>query len=40
MPEFMDVYSGMSGVTNEALAEAHAADMAIQDDESVILKHA
>ena len=40
MPEFMDVHSGMTGVTNEALAAAHAADLAIQDDECVTFKHA
>ena len=40
MPEFMDVHSGMTGVINEALAEAHAADLAIQDDEGATFKHA
>ncbi len=40
MPEFMDVHSGMAGVTQEALAQAHAADLAIQDDESVNFKRA
>lgn len=40
MPEFMDVHTGMAGITNEALAEAHAADLAIQADEGVNFKHA
>ena len=40
MPEFMDVHTTMKGVTAEALAEAHNADLAIQDDESVNFKHA
>ena len=30
----------MQGVTTEALHEAHNADLAIQDDEQVIFKHA
>ncbi|MBA2560671.1 MAG: SCO4226 family nickel-binding protein [Propionibacteriales bacterium] len=40
MPEFMDVHTGMAGVTAEALAEAHQADLAIQDEEMVNFKHA
>jgi hypothetical protein len=40
MPEFMDVHTGMQGVTPEALHEAHQADLAIQDDEKVNFKHA
>jgi hypothetical protein len=40
MPEFMDVHTQMAGVTAEALLEAHNADVAIQDDESVNFKHA
>jgi hypothetical protein len=40
MPEFMDVHTGMAGVTSEALKEAHDADLAIQDDEKVTFKHA
>lgn len=40
MPEFMDMHTGMSGITEEALAEAHAADLAIQDEEQVTFKHA
>ena len=40
MPEFMDVHTGMEGVTPEALHEAHQADLAIQDDEMVNFKHA
>lgn len=40
MPEFMDVHTGMNGVTPEALDEAHRADLAIQDEEGVNFKHA
>jgi hypothetical protein len=40
MPEFMDVHTSMKGVTPEALMEAHNADLAIQDEESVSFKHA
>ena len=40
MPEFMDVHRGMEGITPEGLAEAHRADLAIQDDEAVDFKHA
>ncbi|MGB9378014.1 MAG: SCO4226 family nickel-binding protein [Mycobacteriales bacterium] len=40
MPEFMDVHTGMTGITKEALAAAHEADLAIQDDEKVNFKHA
>jgi hypothetical protein len=40
MPEFMDVHSGMVGITAERLHEAHQADLDIQDDESVNFKHA
>ncbi|TMC92481.1 MAG: DUF4242 domain-containing protein, partial [Chloroflexi bacterium] len=40
MPEFMDVHEGMTGITPEALAEAHQADLDIQDDEGVNFKHA
>ena len=36
MPEFMDVHEGMTGIT----AEAHQADLDIQDDEGVNFKHA
>ncbi len=40
MPEFMDVHRGMEGVTQEAIEEAHRADLAIQDEEHVDFKHA
>lgn len=40
MPEFMDVHTGMQGITPEALDEAHRADLAIQDEEGVSFKHA
>lgn len=35
MPTYMDVHDGFVGVTEEQLAEAHARDVAIQDDEGV-----
>ena len=40
VPEFMDVHTTMKGVTPEALAQAHNADLAIQDDEGVNFKQA
>lgn len=40
MPEFMDVHSGMTGVTAEMLAGAHRADLVIQDEEGVRFKQA
>ncbi len=40
MPEFMDVHHGMEGITPELLAEAHQADLDIQDTEGVNFKHA
>ncbi len=40
MPRFMDVHHGMVGITAEALAAAHAADLAIQADEGVSFDHA
>ena len=40
MAQFMDVHTSMKGVTDEALAEAHRADLAIQDDEGVDFKQA
>ena len=35
MARFMDVHTQMVGVTGDALAAAHQADLDIQDDESV-----
>ena len=40
MPQFMDVHRSMKGVTEEALKEAHQADLAIQADEKVNFKQA
>ena len=40
MPEFMDVHTGMAGITSEALMAAHNADLAIQDEENVTFKKA
>jgi hypothetical protein len=40
MAQFMDVHTNMPGVTAEALLEAHRADLAIQDEESVDFKNA
>ena len=36
----MIVHTGMTGITPDALMEAHNADLAIQDDEKVNFKHA
>lgn len=35
MTRFMDVHDGFVGVTEEELAEAHRADLAIEDSEGV-----
>lgn len=35
MVRFMDVHTQMAGVTEDALAAAHQADLDIQDDENV-----
>ncbi|MEO8329780.1 MAG: SCO4226 family nickel-binding protein [Candidatus Nanopelagicales bacterium] len=40
MPEFMDVHTSMAGVTQDALAQAHQADLDIQGEEGVDFKHA
>ncbi len=40
MPEFMDVHTTMQGVTPDTLAEAHNADLAIQEEEGVSFEHA
>jgi len=40
MLEFMDVPCSMEGITPEALAEAHQADLDIQGEENVNFKHA
>ncbi|TFC45596.1 SCO4226 family nickel-binding protein [Cryobacterium sp. TMT1-21] len=40
MPRFMDVHDGFVGVTKEQLAEAHAADVAIQDEEGMTFEKA
>ena len=40
VPKFMDVHHGMVGITAEALAAAHAGDLAIQADEHVSFDHA
>ncbi|MBG0828705.1 SCO4226 family nickel-binding protein [Planomonospora sp. ID67723] len=40
MAKFMDVHRGMTGITEEQLREAHAADLAIQDEEQVSFEHA
>jgi hypothetical protein len=36
----MDVHDGMEGITTEALAAAHQADLDIQGEEGVNFKHA
>jgi hypothetical protein len=40
MPDFMDVHTGMIGLTPADLAAAHQADLAIQDEERVCFTHA
>jgi hypothetical protein len=40
MAQFMDVHTSMVGVTSEALAAAHQADLDIQGDESVVFHQA
>ena len=40
MPQFMDVHTGMTGVTAEQLRVAHQADVDIQDAEGVDFQRA
>jgi hypothetical protein len=40
MAQFMDVHHGMKGITAEQLREAHRADLAIEEDESVHFERA
>lgn len=40
MTKFMDVHDGFVGVTEEQLAEAHQADLAIEDSEGVHFERA
>lgn len=40
MAQFMDVHTSMVGVTKEALAEAHQADLDAQGEEGVVFQHA
>ena len=40
MAQFMDVHTGMAGVTHEGLMAAHQADLDIQGDEGVDFKQA
>lgn len=40
MPQFMDVHTGMVGVTAEEIAAAHQADIDIQGEEGVEFKQA
>jgi hypothetical protein len=40
MAKFMDVHSGFFGVTAEQLKEAHARDLAIEQDEGVHFERA
>jgi hypothetical protein len=40
MATFMDVYHGMTGITEEQLAQAHKADLAIEADEHVHFRQA
>jgi len=40
MRKFMDIHHGMVGITPDALAAAHANDLAIQAEENVSFDHA
>jgi len=40
MPTFMDIHHGMVGISPEGLAEAHAADLALQAEEGVTFDRA
>ncbi|GCD95661.1 SCO4226 family nickel-binding protein [Embleya hyalina] len=40
MATFMDVHTGMTGITGEQLAAAHRADLAIEAEEGVHFKQA
>jgi uncharacterized protein DUF4242 len=40
MPKYMDVHSGLVGVTEAQLKEAHEADLAIEDEEGVHFERA
>jgi hypothetical protein len=40
MAKFMDIHRGMNDISPEALAEAHDADLALQDGEGVEFTHA
>jgi hypothetical protein len=40
MAQFMDVHDGFVGVTEEQLAEAHAADLAVEGEEGVHFERA
>jgi hypothetical protein len=40
MAQYMDVHDGFVGVSKEQLAQAHAQDVAIQDEEGVMFERA
>ncbi|WP_308465546.1 SCO4226 family nickel-binding protein [Rathayibacter soli] len=40
MAQFMDVHDGFVGVTEDQLAEAHAADLAVEGEEGVHFERA
>jgi len=40
MAQFMDVHDGFVGVTKDQLAEAHAADLAVEGEEGVHFERA
>ena len=40
MPKYMDIHTGMVGITPEALKAAHEGDLAIQGEEDVSFDHA
>ncbi|MGW5974909.1 SCO4226 family nickel-binding protein [Streptomyces sp. NPDC055186] len=40
MTQFMDIHHGMQGITADQLRQAHEADLAIQEEESVYFRQA
>lgn len=40
MATFMDVHTGMAGITSDQLREAHDADLAVEGDENVHFQRA
>ncbi|MEF9904793.1 SCO4226 family nickel-binding protein [Streptomyces sp. P9-A2] len=40
MAQYMDIHHNMRGITADQLEQAHAADLAIQQEEGVLFQHA